>query len=579
MTFRTRTFIGVFAASALALAVSTTLVERSLRTYFRQDIRDGLISEARLAGYLLAQQPTLRDPDAEADALGHLLDKRVTLIAADGRVVGDSDVAAADLPSLENHATREEIVAARESGAGTFARLSHTTGVETQYAAVAVHDGPVAFVRVALPLTTVNQRIADVRRLALVGLGAGLLIAVIATGVTSLLLNRRLRAVAETARRYQEGDFSRPARDEAADEIGTVAKVLDETARRLGAEINEMARERAHTDAILSGMVEGVVLLDASGHLVMTNPAARAVLRLPDRVDGAHYLEVVRQPDIASVVAAVLAHRPAGAVEVELDREPRRRVMVNVVPVAGARGGGAVLVLHDITDLRHADQVRRDFVANVSHELRTPLTAIRGYVEALLDGPADAPASREFLDVIARHTLRMERLVRDLLRLARLDAGQETLERAAVSVAGLVASVTYDLAPLLDGKRQRIDTQLAPDAASVQGDPAKLQDVLRNLVENAANYSPEDAAIEIASRRVDDRVELTVADRGPGVPDADLPRIFERFYRVDRSRSRDPGGTGLGLSIVKHLVELHGGTVAAANRPGGGAVFTVQLPG
>ncbi|MEO8481314.1 MAG: ATP-binding protein [Acidobacteriota bacterium] len=577
MTFRTRTFLAVLVASALALTVSTMLVERSLRTYFRDDIRTGLVSEARLAGYLLAQQPDLADPDAEADALGRLLDARVTLIAADGAVVGDSEITRTDLPTLENHLTREEIVAARHVGVGTFARLSHSTGVETMYAAVHVATGPVAFVRVALPLTAVNRRVNEVRGLALVGLVAGLGVAVLATWVTSVLLNRRLRIVADTARRYERGEFGRPARDHGQDEIGTVANVLDQTARQLGAQIAEMARERAHTDAILSGMVEGVVLIDANGHLLLTNPAVRSMLRLPDSAVNAHYLEVVRQPDIASVVAATLANRPTAAVEVELDREPKRRVMANVMPVATERGGGAVLVLHDITDLRHADQVRRDFVANVSHELRTPLTAIRGYVEALLDAPAEEPASREFLEVIARHALRMERLVRDLLRLARLDAGQETLERAPVAVTGLVTAVSRDLQGILDAKHQRLDVNVDGNAGSVPGDPAKLQDALRNLVENASNYSAEGGVIEIASRRIGPYVELSVADRGPGIPEADLGRIFERFYRVDRSRSRDPGGTGLGLSIVKHLIELHGGTVSARNRDAGGAIVTVML--
>jgi two-component system phosphate regulon sensor histidine kinase PhoR len=579
VTVRTRTFLGAFLAAALALAVSTVLAERSLRAYFHDDIRASLMNEARLAAYLVARQPSLTDADAEADALGGLVGARVTLIAADGTVVGDSEVAPAGLRALENHATREEVIEAKQSGEGTFIRHSHTTDVETQYAAVAVRNRPVAFVRVALPLTAVNARIAEVRRLALVGLAAGLLVALLTTIATSLLLNRRLRLVAETARRYQDGDFSRPVRDHGRDEIGLVANVLDQTARRLGSQLHEMARDRAHTDAILDGMVEGVVLIDAGGHLVLTNRAVRAMLRLPDPAEGVHYLEVVRQPDVASIVAAALAGRSPAPIEVELDRDARRRVMTNVVPVAAERGGGAVLVLHDITDLRHADQVRRDFVANVSHELRTPLTAIRGYVEALLDAPSDAPAPREFLDVIARHTLRMERLVRDLLRLARLDAGQETIERVPVGLAALIAGVERDLLPILEAKHQRVDVRIDADAASVPGDPAKLQDVFRNLIENASNYSPEGGVIEVTAGRADTHVEIAVADRGPGVPDADLPRIFERFYRVDRSRSRDPGGTGLGLSIVKHLVELHGGTVAAANRAGGGAVFTVRLGG
>jgi len=400
----------------------------------------------------------------------------------------------------------------------------------------------------------------------------------ILTFVASALLHRRLQSVAETAQRYRQGDFTRPARDHGGDEIGTVAKALDETAHELGGRLRDMARERAHTDAILSGMVEGVVLLNEGGRLVLTNPAVRSMLRLPEPAEDRHYLEVVRHPDITAQIASALAGGRPARVEVQLDRDARRVFVAHVVPVARERGGGAVLVLHDITDLRHADQVRRDFVANVSHELRTPLTAIRGYVEALIDAPPEPERAREFLEIIARHAMRMERLVRDLLRLARLDAGQETLERVACSVVSLVSGVEREMESLLEVRGQRIDTDIAQDATHVAGDAAKLHDVLRNLIENASNYSPEGATIEVAARRTDGLIAITLADRGPGVPEADLPRIFERFYRVDRSRTRDPGGTGLGLSIVRHLVELHGGRVSAANRPGGGAVFTVRLP-
>jgi len=578
VTFRTRTFVGMFAAATLALLVATWLVERSLARTMREDIRNGLIDEARMAGELLSKQPSLADLDAEADALGRLIQSRVTFIAADGHVLGDSEVDAESLSSLENHSTREEVMAAARAGEGTGVRRSATTGVETMYAARAVQTGPVAFVRVALPLTAVAERISHLRRLSLVGLAAGLAAALLLTWVASLLINRRVSAIAETAHRYREGDFSRPARDHGRDEIGLVANVLDDTARQLGLRLADMARERAHMDAILNGMVEGVVLVNQSGRLVLTNPAGRSMLRMPGPSEGVHYLEIVRQPDVAAQLARALSDGAPAPVEVQLEPGARRTFVANVVPVARERGGGAVLVLHDITDLRRADQVRRDFVANVSHELRTPLTAIRGYVEALIDAPPGPEESRKFLDIIARHSLRMERLVRDLLRLARLDAGQEPLERTDCVLATLITSVEHDLEPQRAVRGQRFDVQVAPDATVVSADPAKLHDVLRNLLENAINYSPADAPIEVLTRRAGDAIQIIVSDHGPGIPSADLGRIFERFYRVDRSRTRDPGGTGLGLSIVRHLIELHGGTVSAMNRESGGAVFTVTLP-
>jgi two-component system phosphate regulon sensor histidine kinase PhoR len=305
------------------------------------------------------------------------------------------------------------------------------------------------------------------------------------------------------------------------------------------------------------------------------------MLKLNDVALGRHYVESIRHPAIAELVAAALSGRPPDALQLSPPRDPSRTIMAHATPAAGGGAHGAVLVLHDITDLRRADQIRRDFVANVSHELRTPLTAIRGYVEALSEGDASAEESRMFLAIIARHSERMERLVKDLLRLARLDAGQETLDIIACDTRNLVQGVIADVTPALESRHQRIEMAIDPDAGTVRGDPGKLHDALRNLVANAITYSPEHTTIRFAASRphgVAGFVALSVSDEGPWIPDDDLPRVFERFYRVDKSRARDPGGTGLGLAIVKHLIELHGGAVRAENRPEGGTRVTITLP-
>jgi two-component system, OmpR family, phosphate regulon sensor histidine kinase PhoR len=331
-------------------------------------------------------------------------------------------------------------------------------------------------------------------------------------------------------------------------------------------------------EAILAGMVEGVIVVDPQARLQLVNDAARHMLKLDDLGIGRPYVETIRLPAIAELVAAVLFGRPPGPLQFSPPRDPSRTIMASAAPAAGAPEHGVILVLHDITDLRRADQIRRDFVANVSHELRTPLTAIRGYVEALSDGDVTPENGRRFLDIIERHTARMERLVKDLLRLARLDAGQETLEIISCDSRNLINAVVSELASPLDQRRQHVDVAIGAGAESVRADPAKLHDVLRNLVANAITYSPEQTAIRVETTRGSTSTIISVSDEGPGIPEEDLSRVFERFYRVDKSRARDPGGTGLGLAIVKHLVELHKGTVRAENQPDGGARVSVRLP-
>jgi two-component system, OmpR family, phosphate regulon sensor histidine kinase PhoR len=410
----------------------------------------------------------------------------------------------------------------------------------------------------------------------LAALGAGIVTALLAASAIVHHLDRRIRNVAATASRYSSTTGARSSSDYGSDEIAVVARAFDVPIQELARRLEELTRDRARMEAILSGMVEGVLVLDRHGRMQLVNRAAQAMLHVDASAVGHLYLEVIRHPDISAQLTAALRGDDVEPQELPLGRDFSRVFVARAAPVAGA-SGGAVLVLHDITDLRRADQVRRDFVANVSHELRTPLTAIRGYVEALVDELPDPAQTRHFLEIVARHSGRMERLVTDLLRLARLDAKQEVLDVAPCEVQQIVGAVVADLSQAIEGKGQRITVAVAPDAGMIDADPAKLHDILRNLVENAVNYSPEGAHVRVDAARRDGLIDIVVSDSGPGIPPADLTRVFERFYRVDKARSR-PGGTGLGLAIVRHLVELHSGTVTAENRPEGGARFTVTLP-
>jgi two-component system phosphate regulon sensor histidine kinase PhoR len=578
LRFRTKVFLASLTVAAVSLLTAATLMSWQVRERQRAAIEERITKDALLVAELLRGSTIagVEALQAEAARLGRYGEARVTLIGPDGRVVGDSAQRGDALSELDNHADRPEVVSARRHGRGTARRFSTTLGTDMLYVAVRAGHPEVAVVRLALPLTEIDEQLAGIRALALAALAASVPVALGLAWLVSAALSRRVQAIAAVARRYAEGDLTRGTYDFGTDELGRVARVLDGSVQELARRVAEVSRQRARMEAILAGMSEGVLVVDGAGRLQLANAAAQSMLRIDGSAIGRQHVEVIRHPDISAQLGAALRGEETDGRELSMARNPGRTYVARAAPVAADGGGGGVLVLHDITDLRRADQIRRDFVANVSHELRTPLTAIRGYVEALLDAQAQDEQARRFLGIVGRHTSRMERLVTDLLRLARLDARQEPLEISRCDVRQVWDAVVDGLAAAIEEKRQRIGIRVDADASAIDADAAKLHDILRNLVENAVTYSPENAAIELTAQRRDGTVCLQVADSGPGIPPEDLTRVFERFYRVDRSRTGP--GTGLGLAIVKHLVELHGGTASAENRAEGGALFTVLLP-
>jgi len=581
--FQARSFLAALSAAVIALIVAGVLFETTMRRRADARIEATLRDEVRLASELIARgkptiAPDVRELDEEADRLGQLVGARVTFIAADGRVVGDSSEPLDALAAMENHAMRPEVIEARDKGIGRAQRYSATLKIDMLYVAAPVEHPAIAFVRMALPLTDVREQLRPILTATLTALSLALVGAGVIAWVFSVRIGRRVRLIAQLAERYRRGDLTPPRLGFGDDELAAVARALDDSVQEVGRKLAEQARDRARMEALLAGMVEGVIVVDPQGRLQLVNQAARQMLRLDSYAIGRPYVETIRLPAIAELVAAVLFGREAKPVQLSPPRDPSRTIMATAAPAAGTAAHGVVLVLHDITELRRADQIRRDFVANVSHELRTPLTAIRGYVEALSEGDASPEDRGRFLEIIVRHTQRMERLVKDLLRLARLDAGQETLDVIPCDTRNLTDTVIADVAQAADERGHRIEVMIGPGADTIRADPAKIHDALRNLVANAITYSPERSRVDIEVTADGGRTTIAVSDDGPGIPEEDLTRVFERFYRVDKSRARDPGGTGLGLAIVRHLVELHGGSVRVENRPEGGARFLITLP-
>ncbi len=578
-TFQTRLFIASLVATAIALAVAGVLFSISTGRQVDARIEATLDAEARLAGELIGRATGPADLQEEAALLGRLINARVTLIAHDGRVLGDTSETLEGLAEMENHATRPEVLDAQSHGIGSARRHSATLGIDMLYVAVPTRHPAIGYVRVALPLTDVRDQLRPVLTTTATALSLALIGAALIAWALTARLSHRVRDVANLAAQYRSGNVTPVPFDFGEDEIGAVARTLDGAVQEVSRRLAEQARDHARMQAILSGMSEGVIVVDSLGRLQLVNDAARRLLRVDDVTLGRPYVEAIRHPAIAELVATTLAGRPHEAVQLSPPRDPSRTLIASATSsVSEAGHAGVVVVLHDITELQRVDQIRRDFVANVSHELRTPLTAIRGYVEALSEGDATPEETRRFVQVIARHSERMERLVKDLLRLARLDAKQEAIEVADCDTRGLVQAVVDDLASMLEERRQSVEISIDDRAKTLRVDPAKFHDALRNLIANASIYSPEGTNISVEAAPQDGRIAVSVADEGPGIPEADLSRVFERFYRVDKSRVRDPGGTGLGLAIVKHLVELHGGTVKAENRAGHGARFVIEVP-
>ena len=430
-TFQTKFFLVALSAAVIALAVAGALFATTMRRQIDGRIEETLVAETRLAAELLVRSTpmtTVQELDNEADRIAQLIGARVTFIARDGRVVGDSSETLDGIAAMENHDRRPEVVEARESGLGRARRYSATLKIDMLYVAVPATHPSVAVVRLALPLTDVRHQLQTVLIATLTALGLALVGGTAIAWYFSNRIGQRVKLIARIAEQYRRGDLTPPRLGFGDDELGTVARALDQSVQEVGRQLEEQARDRARMEAILAGMVEGVIVVDPQGRLQLVNDAARQMLKLGDVAIGRPYVETIRLPAIAELVAAVLFGRTPEPLQLSPPRDPSRTIMARAAPAAGSAAHGVILVLHDITELRRADQIRRDFVANVSHELRTPLTAIRGYVEALAEGDASEDETRRFLAIIARHTQRMERLVKDLLRLARLDAGQETLD-------------------------------------------------------------------------------------------------------------------------------------------------------
>ncbi len=389
-----------------------------------------------------------------------------------------------------------------------------------------------------------------------------------------------VRRMTQITRRYSEGDFSRRIMHKSKDAIGELADTLNRMAQEIDGKMSHLSAENRELTAVLNSMIEGVIVLDRAGYVMSINHTVEKMFGIPEKeAKGKLFLEAIRNNDISEVMSRVLIKGEAVSAEMSLVIPVRRIFQVNAVPVFdNGMVSGCVGVFHDITQLRRLEVMRRDFVANVSHELKTPLTSIKGFIETLLDGALeDKEHNRGFLKIIQEHADRLNNLVNDLLSLSHIESKEASVDRNNYLLRKQVDEIVFGFRSQIEKKKIDVRNELSL-GLMINADQPKIEQVLTNMIDNAIKFNGDNGTIRIYSGDIDGFERIIVEDTGIGIPEKDIPRIFERFYRVDKARSRDLGGTGLGLSIAKHIIELHNGTVGVESVEGSGSRFWFSLP-
>lgn len=567
---RNRIFLKALLAFVAVIGVATLTMDISIRRTWENTLRSNLerlLVENAQGFSLRVQNDRQHSLQEMADEEARITETRVTVIARDGTVLADSE---ANPKTMENHAGRPEVVAALAGRTGLSTRLSKTVGIEFLYVAVPSGD---KIARLAYPLANIRSRISEIQNTLLRATALALVFALaLAVGVAQTI-SARLRRIVRFAEQVAGGDLSARIAESGSDEIAQVAMALDRTARRLEENFAAVRESRSQLEALLNSMNDGVIAVSPEMKVLWANAAIAGIVHHPVRM-GAPVTELVRHPDFLSTLRAALKSRQREST-IAASLAGRGSFSVTAEPLPD---GGVVSVLHDISEIERVEKTRRDFIANVSHELRTPLTSIRGYAETLLDsGQISNGGARDFLQVIRRNAERMSRLTEDLLVLARVESGEEKLDLRPHSARVLVADAVSSMQESARAAGVEVSIASVPDA-EVLADAYAVHQVFANLVSNALRYAQGGKKVVLGAMDQPGVVEFFVQDFGPGIASEHLPRIFERFYRVDKARSRETGGTGLGLAIVKHIVLNHGGTVRVESSVGHGSTFFFVLP-
>jgi two-component system phosphate regulon sensor histidine kinase PhoR len=560
-----------------ALGVMTLLLGYFLGVHlkktFELEIEDRLYRSATLARAYVQVHPQNADPQRVAADIAKLLDVRVTLIGPQGRVLGESEVADGVLAGIESHANRPEFIEARQRGRGASIRYSTTVGTSFIYVAVGLDDGTV--LRLAMPLAAVETLQAGLRRRLAFAMMLGVGLTLVFGHMVYAAVSRPLRRIAAASHQLALGDLNSEIPVAGDQDLATVGSSLNAMARTLRKRMEELESDKHRREAIIAAMSAGVAVFNHEARAILANRSMQALLDLHGDIVGKRPMELVRDPAFESAVRTALAGWEPPSIE--LLTGGGRILLATAAPVRALSGTVelAVIVFHDLTEIRRTERMRKDFVANVSHEFKTPLTSIRGYAETLLNAePSDPVVKREFLEAIERNSALLQALVEDLLVLSTLER-ELPIRKEKLDVCALLEEQIGSKQHLLAEKK--IEVSMECMSIEVGADRSRLIRAVSNLIDNAIHYNRPGGKIRINVSQLERGIRIDVQDTGAGIPQEDLVRIFERFYRVEKSRTRESGGTGLGLAIVKHAIESQGGTISVNSRLGVGSTFTIVL--
>ena len=579
---------------ATAFIVLIIVCIGGLSAYLVHFVRDNYLSnlelqlanQAQLVGdasgpYFVSGQTSV---DVIAKRLGEQIDARVTIIDKNGVVLGDSEENPA---AMENHGNRPEVIEAISSGVGTSIHYSTTLGCDMIYVAVPVMvDGELGGIsRVSLPLTEINQSLEHISRTIIVGAAIAAAIAILLAIQISRTSTEPIKKLTQMSKRMAKGELDQKIQVNSKDEVGELSKAFNQMASKVKEMVSLITAERDKMSAILSNMADGILVVDVEGKVTMINLAAERMFPSPlkgegqgegspDEAVGRTFIEVVHDYEIDDILQKSLrtGEQQTGLVETEAGKQ-----FLGVIASPISEQSGSVVLLQDLTELRRLETVRRDFIANISHELRTPVASLKVLAETLYEGAVDDPAvAKDFLEKMNIETDRLTQMVNELSELSRIESGDVSLKIKSIDINELATRVVERLKAQADRVGLSLVMNIPPGLPRVMADEERVEQVFINLLHNAIKFTPSGGRIDLSAKIEDGNILISVADTGVGIPADDLPRVFERFYKVDKARAG--AGTGLGLAIAKHIIELHGGRIWAVSVEGKGSTFSFKIP-